>query len=72
MPGIWDCHTHFNSPRSGHNRDFPEFEVGSPPETHLSVATRLLDLEQMLLIGVTSVREVGGPYGQVRAFLLVD
>ena len=66
MPGIWDCHVHFPYPHSK-TRDFPDFEVGAPPETHLSVASSLLDLEQMLLIGVTSVREVGGPFGQVRA-----
>ena len=70
MPGVWDTHMHFGSSFFGHDPRFPDFEKGSPPESHLSIATNLLDLEQLLLIGVTSVREVGGPWGQVYKHLL--
>ena len=70
MPGVWDTHMHFGSPIYGHDARFPDFTKGVHPESHLSVAKGLLALEELLLIGVTSVREVGGAYGQVYKHLL--
>ena len=70
MPGVWDTHMHFGSPFYGNDPRFPAFQKGSPPETHLTIATQLLKLERLLLSGITSVREVGGGFGQVYKHLL--
>ena len=63
---------HFGSPFYGHDPRFPDFTKGVHPESHLTVAEGLLTLEELLLMGVTSVREVGGGYGRTYKHLLND
>ena len=54
MPGLWDCHGHFQGSRS--------LDLASLPQepTALRAARSAVDLANALAAGITSVREVGG------------
>jgi imidazolonepropionase-like amidohydrolase len=54
MPGLWDCHGHFQGTRT--------LDLASLPQepTALRAARSALDLAKALAAGITSVREVGG------------
>lgn len=67
MPGIWDVHTHFagtdcDSLSSG--MSFHSSTGGYFPEKYDNYACALAQLRETLCAGVTSVRELGGMYGQ--------
>jgi imidazolonepropionase-like amidohydrolase len=54
MPGLWDCHGHFQGSRSLNLANLPQ------EPTALRAARSPLDLANALAAGITSVREVGG------------
>lgn len=71
MPGLWDCHTHF----LGHLSDKFAFHAngmfgGEYPVNYIRFNEAVQELKQTLMMGITSVREVGGAYGQALRALL--
>jgi len=54
MPGLWDCHGHFQGSRTLNLASLPQ------EPTALRAARSALDLANALAAGITSVREVGG------------
>lgn len=67
MPGMWDVHTHFEGTDcdaldSGDN--FHSTSGGYFPAKYDSFACALAQLKETVCAGITSVRELGGMYGQ--------
>lgn len=65
MPGLWDCHTHY----LGHISDKFAFHAngmfgGEFPVNYMRFNEAVQMLRETLMMGITSVREVGGAYGQ--------
>lgn len=60
MPGLWDCHTHFDGMAMDGNRNQAMF--GS---VALAGARTAKQLETALMAGFTTIREVGGLAGEV-------
>lgn len=61
MPGLWDCHTHFSG-SVGPNSPFIMTEEF--PANYLAFHDAVQQLHETLMMGITSVREVGGEFGQ--------
>ena len=73
MPGLWDCHTHFAGPLKFKDEPFKLDGVlssGAYPMNYVRFYAAVTDLRAALMAGVTSVREVGGPFGQALHELL--
>jgi imidazolonepropionase-like amidohydrolase len=73
MPGFWDVHTHFlgdtcSAIESSATNE--KFAAGFAPRTYVNFGCALAQLKEALCAGVTSVREVGGMYGQAIAELV--
>merc|ERR1719336_802896 len=73
MPGLWDCHTHFGGP---YKVPGTPFKLDGPmsgsafPDNYIRFYDAVNELRDALSMGVTSVREVGGPFGQALHELL--
>lgn len=67
MPGMWDCHTHFAGPFKLEDEPFKvdgPFSSGAYPLNYIRFQAAVEELNQALMKGITSVRELGGPFGQ--------
>lgn len=67
MPGLWDCHTHFAGPMKLDGEPFKIDGVLSSapfPMNYVRFHDAVLELKDALMMGITSVRELGGPDGQ--------
>eukprot|EP01063_Lacrimia_lanifica_P017503 TRINITY_DN2457_c0_g2_i1.p1 TRINITY_DN2457_c0_g2~~TRINITY_DN2457_c0_g2_i1.p1 ORF type:complete len:465 (+),score=158.71 TRINITY_DN2457_c0_g2_i1:55-1449(+) len=80
MPGLFDTHTHFSGSSCNEawgkitppQPVFGDPEAGWYPLTFERFACAIKDLNHALMAGVTSVREVGGTYGQPLSHLEIS
>lgn len=73
MPGLWDCHTHFGGPYKVPGSPFKldgPMSASAFPDNYVRFYDAVKALQDALAMGVTSVREVGGPFGQALRELL--
>ena len=67
MPGLWDVHTHFEGTDCDALTSSDAFHSdngGYFPAKYDSFACALAQLKETVCAGITSVRELGGMYGQ--------
>mmetsp|Transcript_39606 Transcript_39606/g.112321 ORF Transcript_39606/g.112321 Transcript_39606/m.112321 type:complete len:499 (-) Transcript_39606:298-1794(-) len=66
MPGMWDCHTHFQ----GEGTPGMDLVAGFYPESYVKFASAVKQLKESLFAGITSVRELGGQFSQALGQLI--
>lgn len=66
MPGLWNSHTHYN----GEGTPGSKLVGGYYPEKYIEFASAVRQLKESLNAGITSVRDLGGPFSQALSWLI--